>query len=281
MALTKEWTRRIDRWRAEIRRHVYRPIETVALEGYTTTEQLTAAQAAGGKFAPMPAGTRWGAKWEYGWFRAQIAMPKAGAGRRIVLVPDFGGEALVFVNGKVAAARDKEHREITLSRKAKAGERYAVLAEAYAGHGPQECGGGPAAPGRETVPEPGRPSGGRRVLVRRLAGRRLPARHRRRDALPAAGHPGPRQPARGRDRPGAARLPTLVDFELPLEQMLRPSRRCRKRAAPLLACVNGSHRARACTPSATRHLDVAWLWPLAETERKAARTLSNQLALIR
>ncbi len=82
-------------------------------------------------------------------------VPKAAAGRRVVLVPDFGGEALVFVNGKAAAARDKEHREITLSRRAKAGERFAVLAEAYAGHGPQVSSGGPVPPGRETVPEPG------------------------------------------------------------------------------------------------------------------------------
>ena len=155
MALTKEWTRRIDLWRAELRRQVYRPLEAAVLEGFVTTEQLSAAQASGGKFAPMPAGTRWGAKWEYGWFRTQVTVPKAGAGRRIVLVPDFGGEALVFVNGKAAAARDQQHREVTLSRKAKPGERFAVLAEAYAGHGPQVTSGGPVPPGRETVPEPG------------------------------------------------------------------------------------------------------------------------------
>ena len=28
------------------------------------------------------------------------------------------------------------------------------------------------------------------------------------------------------------------------------------------------------------HIDVAWLWPLQETERKEGRTLSTQLALM-
>jgi len=82
MALTPEWTRRIDAWRSEIRRHVYRPLDRVAFEVFATTEQLTADQAAKGKFAPMPPGRRRGAKWEYGWFRASVKVPKAAAGRR-------------------------------------------------------------------------------------------------------------------------------------------------------------------------------------------------------
>ena len=28
------------------------------------------------------------------------------------------------------------------------------------------------------------------------------------------------------------------------------------------------------------HIDVAWLWPLAETERKCVRTFASQLALM-
>ncbi len=207
MALTIEWTRRIDNWRNEIRKHVYLPLAPLAIEGFVTAEQLSPEQAAKGKFAPMPQGTRWGAKWEYGWFRATVTVPKAGAGRRIVVAPDFGGEALVFVNGRAAAARDREHREITLTRKAKAGERFALLAEAYAGHGPQVCSSGPVPPGpRDGARARTDPGGGGGELVRDLGGGRLPARPGRGDAVPPAREARPRQPARVGDRPGAARV---------------------------------------------------------------------------
>src|SRR4030042_6724459 len=53
----------------------------------------------------------------------------------------------------------------------------------------------------------------------------------------------------------------------------------RERLQPLLACVNGS-----TTPTffafGHAHIDVAWLWPWAETERKIARTVINQLSLM-
>ena len=60
MALTIEWARRIDNWRNEIRKHVYVPLAPLAFEGFVTAEQLSPEQAAKGKFAPMPTGTRWG-----------------------------------------------------------------------------------------------------------------------------------------------------------------------------------------------------------------------------
>ena len=46
-----------------------------------------------------------------------------------------------------------------------------------------------------------------------------------------------------------------------------------------MKCVNGS-TAPTLFAFGHAHLDVAWLWPLAETQRKAARTFSNQLALM-
>ncbi|HEY9595553.1 MAG TPA: glycoside hydrolase family 38 C-terminal domain-containing protein, partial [Spirochaetia bacterium] len=66
---------------------------------------------------------------------------------------------------------------------------------------------------------------------------------------------------------------------LPEEAMLAGISRCRKRLAPLLACRNGS-TAPTLYAVGHAHIDVAWLWPFAETERKIARTLSTQLALM-
>ena len=71
----------------------------------------------------------------------------------------------------------------------------------------------------------------------------------------------------------------LVDFELPILEMLETINLGRERLRPLLECVNGS-TAPMLYAFGDAHLDVAWLWPLAETERKIARTEINQLSLI-
>ena len=49
-------------------------------------------------FVPMQAGTAWGAKWEYGWFKGEFVLPAEAAGERIVLVVEPGGESIIFVN---------------------------------------------------------------------------------------------------------------------------------------------------------------------------------------
>ncbi|MCJ7736398.1 MAG: alpha-mannosidase, partial [Anaerolineae bacterium] len=65
----------------------------------------------------------------------------------------------------------------------------------------------------------------------------------------------------------------------PSDAMLATVRACRSPLRPLLDCRNGS-TAPLLYAFGHSHIDVAWLWPLAETERKAGRTLSTQLALL-
>ena len=71
----------------------------------------------------------------------------------------------------------------------------------------------------------------------------------------------------------------IVDFELPYEKRISTFKSCRERLAPLLKCVNGS-----TSPLmyifGQSHLDLAWLWPLKETERKIGRTMSTQLEMM-
>ena len=62
---------------------------------------------------------------------------------------------MVWVNGLEIGAIDFGHKEITLTKNGKPGERFDILLEAYAGHGPRKEGGGPVIFGQETVPEPG------------------------------------------------------------------------------------------------------------------------------
>ncbi|HEY66597.1 MAG TPA: alpha-mannosidase, partial [Caldilineae bacterium] len=106
MSLTPEWTRRIEAWKDELPKHVYRPLGRVEMSGFTTMEQLTPQEALRRDFQPMPPGTKWGAKWEYGWFKGELVLPEGAEGKRIALRVEVGGESLIFVNGEPFGARD-------------------------------------------------------------------------------------------------------------------------------------------------------------------------------
>ncbi|MCL6431809.1 MAG: alpha-mannosidase [Anaerolineae bacterium] len=300
MALTTEWKRRFDRWRRELPNHFYVPLGSLELSGFTTTDQLTPEQAQAGPFRPMPRGTPWGAKWEYGWFKGQVVLPEEAAGQRIALNVDVGGHSLVFIDGKAAGARDYGHAVVTLARSGVPGARYDVLIEAYAGHGPTPEGGGPVAYGREPVPEPG-PT--QRVVgdttfgiwvedayqlwldvetLRYLCGclDSEDLRHIDPDTLRRLLNALDDASLRAAEiEQGLRDFTLIVDFEVPFPEMVASFRAARERLRPLLECVNGS-TAPVFYAVGHAHLDVAWLWPLAETERKIARTISNQLALM-
>ena len=157
MALTPEWRGRIEHWRTTLRSLLYVKVDDVEFEGFVTADQLTPEQALRRKFKPMPAGTPWGGKWEYAWLRATLKLPKAVAGQWVVFGRDSeaaGAEARVIVNRREAGGMDWQHRYLTLATKAQGGAQYEILIEAYAGHGPMVCGGGPVPHGVESVPEP-------------------------------------------------------------------------------------------------------------------------------
>jgi alpha-mannosidase len=280
MSLTLEWKHRIDRWREELPRHFYRPLASVDLSGFVTGDQLTAEEALRGDFVPMPPDTEWGAKWEYGWFKGQVVLPGEAAGQRIVLAVDVGAESAVFIDGVLAGAKDQHHRHITLARQGIPGTRYDVLAEGYAGHGPRVEHTGPTPPGRETVPEPGPTQA---VVGQSTFGVWQEDVYQLWvdvETLYEVRENVDQNSLRVAEIDRALRdFTVIVDYELPRAEMLETVRTCRQRLKPLLDCVNGS-TAPTLFAFGHAHIDVAWLWPLAETERKVARTLASQLALM-
>lgn len=281
MDFTPEWEQRLQIWMQELPKYFYEPLGAVSLEGFTTFDQLTPSQAACGPFSPMPVGTEWGAAWEYGWFRGSLCLPERAFGKRVVLRLNMGGEALVWINGREAGARDKQHTEILLTGDARGGERFQILAESYAGHGPRLENGSPCPPDTITIA----PAAERQVQVGestfgvwnetayqlwmdwqtlwQLRCKMDPAslRFQRIDA--------------------ALRKASLTaDFERETaEERNETFRQARKCLAPALACHNGS-TAPVMFTFGQSHLDLAWLWPWQETQRKSARTVSNQLALL-
>ncbi len=328
MSLTKEWINRITHWENTLWQICYEPIAIIDLDGFVTQQQLTATQALKHAFHPMPVGTAWGAKWEYGWFKYDLSLPEKAVGRRIVLfmnpaslLPEAGerldlinekvtssygwarrdnkltrygipgssswysqppedGECLVWINGKVAGSFGTARREITLTRNGIPGNSFSVLVEAYAGHGPLVLGGGPIRYGYESVPEPANTQvevgassfGIWREQVYQFAldittlfdlRNRLDQNSLRVSEIDQ----------------GLKEVTLMIDLEMPEVEMLETINHARERLRPLLTCVNGS-TAPTFFAFGHAHIDVAWLWPWAESDRKIARTVINQLNLI-
>ena len=128
--LTMEYTRKIELIQEKLPVRLLGLLGDVAFTGFVTKDKLSLEAAYAQNAHPWIAGTKWGKKFEYGWFFCDFTIPAVAQGERVVFRAELG-ECLVFVNGKVAGALDKEHNEIILSRSAKSGETYQIAIEVY------------------------------------------------------------------------------------------------------------------------------------------------------
>ncbi len=279
MSLTLEWLHRIQRWQEALWQSCYYPVGAVTFQGFTTFQHLSFQEAAHGSFSPMPPGTPWGKRWEYGWFRGQVVLPEAAAGKRVALRAPQGVESLVWVDGQVAGSFGWGHHQVTLTHQAQPGQRFEILIEAYAGH-PFVVGQGPVPFGEIKTPDADAPQ----VTVQESTfgiwmediyqlAVDFSTLFELREGLD------PNSLRVADIDQGLMDATLIVDVELPEAEMLESARQARDRLKPLLECKNS-----ASVPTfytfGNAHIDVAWLWPLAETDRKIARTVINQLALI-
>jgi len=303
MSLTKEWRHRIMAWRHELSQHFYQPLGQVSLEAAFTKKQFRLEEALSQlSFEPVSPGTSWGAKWEYGWFKGELNVPDFAQGQMIALMLDVGrepkvvveirqeqmvpvviesvAEAAVYINGDYAGAVDNQHKVLFLTDSAEADQHFTVVFEAYAGHGPREWRSGPTPPDRETVPEPPETQcvvGQNHFGIWQEAAYQLAMDVETlwdvRESI------APESLRVLEIDEGLKDFTLIADFEAPREEMLVSLQKSRERLKPLLKKKNGD-----TTPEMVgfghAHIDVAWLWHLAETERKCVRTFSTQLALM-
>jgi alpha-mannosidase len=280
MALTRDWEQRIQQWINTLPRLFYEPLERVPLKAHFTRGRYTAQQAARKPFAPIATGTSWGSKWEYGWFRTSFRIPKEAAGKRIAFRSGAGSECAIFVNGEAFGAWDREHKEITLTRNGVAGTCYELLIEAYGGHGPTPVGCGPVLEGELTMPE---------ALTKQVTVTdttfgiwQEPVYQLWMDSLTLWGMLPklPKDSLRLQEVENAlCEMTVAVDLELPQGELLKTVAKGRKILKPLMSCTNGS-----TAPDfycvGHSHIDVAFLWPIRETESKCIRTFGTQLAMM-
>lgn len=280
MNIGRQWEDRLRIWADQFDKHYLSDSMPLEVSFFTTMEHLPLSQAEQGVFRPAPAGTKWGSKWEYGWFRTSFTVPACWENQRLVLLLPVGEEMLVWVNGQESGAIDKKHAYITLTRQARPGETFTIYAECYAGHGVRNEGAGPVTVDENPVPEP--PACQQTIGTARVAlwnetmfqaamdyrtlyslVKKLPEKSLRTMKIIA----------------GLKQFTLTADFELPEPALTASVKQAAEQLQPLLRCVNGS-TAPEYTIFGQSHLDMAWLWPVEETMRKTARTYSNQLALM-
>lgn len=257
----------------------FAPLGTVAAE-YAETDQhfrTPPPRSAGLTWKPATPGTTWGGPWLSAWFRARVRVPRTGHDQRIFLRARTGsGEALLLVDGQPQGVFDGNHPVVLLTSRASDRRVYEVAVEAYAGH---PCV-GTQPDDREGRPDYRRVFEGIELLLEREDVTAfvfdLKVLLSLKDGLPADS--GRRaQVAAGLAEVWAA-IEALPD-ERPEESWRPRLAQARKLMRPLLAARNGD-AAPTMGILGHSHIDTAWLWPVAETWRKCARTFSSVLNLM-
>ena len=293
MQMKPEWKDRVKYWLHALTQDFYTPLGRIEFEGFATFEQMSLEQARAQSFFPMPAGTRWGEQWQYAWLKADVDLPAEAEGKTIVMSLDPGGESTVFVNGREFGTKRAEwvtvpHHYIEdnfLTESGKAGEKYEIVLEAYAGHYfPESVFGGvavgPILPGAYRDPLENKP---RAEIGESTFGIwNEDAYQLWLDAVTLSEimqnlSPGSLRAAK--IARGLKDFTLAVDFEQPAEKRIADYKRGREILKPLMDAKNGT-TAPTFYGIGNSHLDVAWLWPLQETVRKTARTFAQQLRLL-
>ncbi len=288
-----EWKDRVKHWMRTLKDDLYEPLGEISWEAFTTMDYLTPQEAQEGKFEPVSPGYTWGQIWEYCWFKGSITLPEQAKGQRIVMDLKPDGESTLFVNGKAFGTYraswvyEPHHfmEDNVLSFCAEGGEHFDLLMETYAGHYfPDAAGGGcatgPVLPGAYEDPAV---EGKRRVLGKCTYGiwnedayqlyMDVDTLHRLLETLEETSL------RAAKIAKALEQFTLIVDFEQDREARIASYKEAREALRPVMEAKNGSS-APVFYAIGNAHLDLAWLWPMAETYRKTERTFAAQLRLI-
>jgi len=255
----------------------FRAVRGVRMRIHETREFLKA-EPAGVRWKPAPPGTRWGRSGWTAWFQGDIRLPAACRGRPVFLHARTGGETLVWVNGQPQGiANYMEHGAVQFTPRGTTGRKYHIALEAYAGHTYAGI-----MPNHEpTVVAP---------RCRTFQGAELMLQREDVSAfvfdlqvlLGLTGILDENGLRRSQVMHGLAEVLATIDAkpdESPEDGWRPKLARARRIMRPLLAATNGTTAPRMGVVGHS-HLDTAWLWPLAETRRKTARTFATALGLM-
>ena len=269
----------LDRVREIEQRFLYSermPVADVAIA--ETMEHLTLAEAKKLEYRPAAEGHRWGKNWGTAWFRLRIRVPAAFHGEAVKLLFDLeNSECLIHRDGSPVQGLCWSRKDYQLCDKARGGERIQLYIEAGAN----------ARLGTFDVRSMNQPEIA--VLNRdvwdaywdlsALADIIDPAIHYDWTGKPyhLASEDDTR---RARIIYELNRAVDLFDYRNPSREELRQQARTVRKSLKCIYDCKASASAQTFAAMGHAHIDVAWLWPLAETVRKCGRTFSNVLELM-
>ncbi len=289
--LSPEWEGRIKHWIRTLEADFYEPLGEIEFQAFKTKEHLRYEELDQEKFVPVSGGFSWGETWEYCWFLGDILLPQKAEGERIVLDLKPGGESTLFVNGQEfgtyrAEWVAKAHHYLvdnTIAINAKSGSSYHIAMETYAGHDYPGSGSnatGPVLPDSNSF---GELKGARRQLGASTFGVWREEAYQLymdvmilwsllqdldQESLRAA-----------KIADALKRFTKEVEFEQDAGERLSDYKNAREILKGALLAKNGSTMPLFWAVG-NAHIDLAWLWPVAETRRKTARTFAAQLRLL-
>ncbi|MDR0495928.1 MAG: alpha-mannosidase, partial [Treponema sp.] len=283
---------RITQYLDYLEKNAYRAISGFEFEMYEPSPSTEGAPSAGGassnggktwrsppenvEWKKITTPAPWGREWTCTWFRAPFRAPSGSAPAFISVTPN--SDSLAFIDGKPAGSFNMFHKKIRIDAD---GKDHILHIESYGGHFFGGC----------------HPSEGKSIILN--VGKHLPAYPNtfeggclleRRTAIHSLFYDirALYETAKIADSNSLRRaqiLKTLsealagISLKAEAGELEQQAAAAAKKLAPLLALKNSP-----TTPSihliGHAHIDHAWLWPIAETERKTARTFSNMLRFI-
>ncbi len=257
----------------------YRAVAAPTWETYATTDRLRTPPQ-GVAWEPIVLPYAYGAEWTSYWYRTTVEVPETAAGRDLFLAASPNADSLVFLDGNPIGALNPFHGKIRLADAVEAGGSFTIHLESYAGH--RYPGVNPLRDDTviltlgthiDDYPNVFRDSA---LVVKNEAVYALYY-----DALTLF------ETARNLDDDSLRKHRILRDLYAALSTI-----RFTAAETELDAQASAAHRAiaplSATSPGDTvptihllghAHIDHAWLWPIWETERKAARTFANMARL--
>ena len=278
MALNEEYKRKIEFLQGSLTKRMYEKLQSVQFRAFFTYDRLTLDEAKNQKAAPVKTDEMWGKKWQYGWFFADVTVPECD--KKILFMADLG-ECLVYVNDKVIGALDKEHTAIDLSEFL--GQTVQIAMEVYAGHSGDEL-----PPCQKTVLPNDELDFPDDVFQKTVKDGSIGVFNE--EVFMLWMDINTLYDLRNNLDKNSLRLAKIykalekacntVDIELDDNEFFESVSAAREVLKPALTCKNS-----ATTPTmyaiGHSHLDLEWLWTKEETRRKIARTIGNQLQLIK
>jgi len=263
----ERYLRKVWRRKEEIRRYLVSncvPVTDIIVRETPDFERYADAVKAA-DYRPIKVGEQWGGGTN-AWFKVSFSIPRAFRGREVVFAIDIGGEGCAFLNGMPHQGVDPNHTEILLTKSAKGGEKFEFVIDAISKHWMDF---------RDQSP---------RTLRRAELATRNPdvqdywfnldILHQLAEALPED------STRRAKIIYTLNRSVDAFDYTDTDDESLRKSAlRANAILKPLLACRADASATNVAVHGHS-HIDVAWLWPYAETKRKCSRTFSTVMRLM-